>query len=118
MVKAGKASLLCHRARAGLNIAVETKLRGDNGPFSVAGNTCLVSAPADIRSKVIENYSVRLIFVDQLDITWEIIYLFLSVGAFAAGIINPYIEDIAVPGQKLGQLIADIIIVLRSSILF
>ena len=56
--------------------------------------------------------------MDQLDITREIIYLFLSVGAFAAGIIKPYIEDIAVPGQKLGQLIAEIIIVLRSSIIF
>ena len=83
----------------------------------MTGNTCLISAPADIRSIVIEDHCIRLIFVDQLDISRKIIHLLLSVRTLAAGIVKPYIEDIAISGQKFRQLITEIIVVFRCSVI-
>ena len=79
-------------------------------------DTGLIAAPADIRTKVIEDDRIRLVFSDQFDVTREVIDLFLSIRTFSTGIVKPHVEDLSIAGQKFCQLIAEVIIVFRSAV--
>ena len=77
-----------------------------------------VAAPADIRAVIVEYRGVRLIFPYQLPPALELIGLLLAVGAFAAGAVEPDVEQRPVLGEELGQLIAVIHVVLVAAVVF
>src|SRR5699024_6930013 len=80
-------------------------------------DTCFIAAPADIRSEIVENQGVGLILVNQLKIPRKIILLFVSVWAFSTGIVKPDIKNITILGEQFGQLIAEIIVIFRRTII-
>lgn len=84
----------------------------------MARHTCLISAPANIRTKIIEYDSIRLIFADQFKVTREIVFLSDTVRTFAAGVVKPDIEYLAVLREQLCKLIAEVIIILGCSVIF
>ena len=53
---------------------------------------------------------------DQLEIAREIVFLLFAVLALAAGVVKPHAENIAVAGEQLLELIAEIVVVRRGAV--
>ena len=111
IVQEGKVSFLCHRPGACLLFAVMTQFRRNDRPFRMPRGSGLISTPPDIRAEIVEDHGIRLIFSDQLKICRKIIFLFLSIRPFSAGVIKTKKKNISVFRQKLFQLSAEIFIV-------
>lgn len=92
------------RAGPGLDRRQPYQLRGDNRPLSGAGLTRLVANPADIGSPVVEDGGIGLILADQLDIAVKVVFLPAAVGALPAGAVKPYVKNLPILGQQLGEL--------------
>ena len=85
-----------HRAGTGLHLAVETKLARHDRPLRVARHAGLVAAPARVGAEIVEDYGVRLVFADHLEVAREVVHLLFAALAFAAGVVEPDAEDVAV----------------------
>ena len=100
------------RPRPGLGLRGQlAQLVRHHGPFAPPGPAGLVADPTNVRPAVLKNDGVRLIFPHQTNNAGEVIHLLAAVGAFTARAIQPDAENIAVFGQKLGQLVLVIFIV-------
>ena len=76
--------------------------RGD-APLGLASLSGLVAYPAHIFAR--DGYNgIGLQPVDHIVEAHEVIFLFFTVGAFAACAVEPYFVNLAVVGEKLGEL--------------
>ena len=107
---------LVQRPRARLPLRPVAQLVRHHRPLALPRHARLVAAPAHVRPEVVENHRVGLVFADQLKVAREVIYLLFAVGSLAAGVVEPYIEDVAVARQQLGQLVAEVVVVLRRAV--
>ena len=107
------------RPRPGLGLRGQlAQLVRHHGPFAPPGPAGLVADPTNVRPAVLKNDGVRLIFPRQTNNAGKVIHLLAAVGAFTARAIQPDAENIAVFRQKLGKLIAEIVVVLRRAVIF
>ena len=72
-----------------------------------------IAAPSDVRSEIVKNNRIGLIFANQLNITRKIILLFSAIWSLPAGIIKPDVKNISILCQKLCQLVAEIVVIFR-----
>ncbi len=116
VVEIGHITLRRHRAGARLHSRHRTQLSRHHSPFGNPAASRLVAAPAHVGSLVVENHRVWLVLPDQPDIPGKIILLLPAVRPLSAGAVEPNAEKLSVARQKLLQLIAIIIIVLRGTV--
>ena len=87
-----------------------------NDTFCVSCRTCLISAPPDIGAEIIKNNCAGLIPVDEFKIAGKIIVLLFAVFSLPAGVIKPYVKNLAVLREQFRQLIAEVIVVFRCAV--
>ena len=118
IVHVGKTSPVRHRPRPGLHLSQMAQLRRHHRPLGMAGHPRLITAPADIRTEIIENHRLGLVPADQFDIPGKIVFLPFALRPLAAGVVKPHIKNLPVFCQQLRQLIAEIVVVRRRPVIF
>ncbi len=109
------AYILCHGVDAE-RIVVGCRLRENGGhkgghtPFGFASHSAFVANPAHVVTGNGE-HCFRLKLLHDLAETIPVIFLFLSVGTFAAGSVKPHFIYFSVVGEQFGELCHKLVVV-------
>ena len=82
----------------------------NHGGFILPGHARLVANPADVRAGDGDE-GAGLQLADQGVITWEVVFLLLSVRPLAAGAVEPDLVDGSVSGQEFAKLVPEELVV-------
>ena len=83
----------------------------EHRPIGFAGPAVLISHPTNIRAHITKDHRIRLALAHGALKAWEVVDLFLAVGALAARAVKPDFVHWPVVGEHLAELLAEILVV-------
>ena len=83
----------------------------EHRPIGFAGPAVLISHPTNIRAHITKDHRIRLALAHGALKAWEVVDLFLAVGALTARAVKPDFVHWPVVGEHLAELLAEILVV-------